>query len=305
MTQNSSNDQSVLQGVSARDITATVNQTIINPKGQELRLIYSSPLPDVRHFQGRKGELEDLLGWLGDMAISIVGIRGQGGFGKSTLAAKVFTDSEGFAGKVWIDVRTSTSITSLAGRALKELGVPLEQVQAIPDKDLPGRLLRHLQTGRYLVAIDNMESLLHAEGTWQSGYGAFLQGFQDAGTPSVLLLASREYPPSYFGWRQSRWCEVEKGLAPAEGAALLSALEVEGSDDARETLSAEVQGNPLALSLIAGWVRNEFKAGSRGVARLEQSADLYQITGPHRGESGLSVNSVLGWSLARLGEAQR
>ncbi|MEL6814302.1 MAG: tetratricopeptide repeat protein, partial [Cyanobacteria bacterium J06598_3] len=283
----------------------SLQQTVNIGDSQTTKLIYSDPLPDLRHFQGRKDELADLYGWLKDGAVSLIGVRGEGGIGKSTLTAKAFASCTGFQRKFLADVRTNTSITSLAGRALKELGVPLAQVQAIDDKDLPQRLLRHLQTGRYLLVIDNMESLLSPEGEWQSGYGEFLRGFQNAGSNSVLLLASREYPQRYFGWRRSQWLMVEKGLSSAEGAALLRGLEVEGDDDDLSAVSADVRGNPLALALVAGWIRQSFKPGRRSAIRLAEATDLFQLTGEHRGESDLSVNSVLGWSIDRLTDAQR
>ena len=270
------------------------------------QLIYSDPVPDLRIFQGRENERSELNTWLADRAISMIGIRGEGGIGKSTLMAKVFAESLGFAGKFWADVRTGTSITALAERSLQEWGVLPEQVRSLEEKDLIPRLLRQLQQGRYLLAIDNLESVLTAEGTWQGGYEEFLDGFQTLGSESVLLLAGREYPPKYFGWRRSCWLTVEHGLAPSEGAALLESLEVSDTAENRATLSAQVQGNPLALSLIAGWLRDEYRhPEERLVRHLSQHTDLFQLEGKHRGEANISVDRVLLWSVDRLTPAQQ
>jgi len=89
-------------------------------------------------------------------------------------------------------------------------------------KDLIPRLLRLLQQGRYLLAIDNLESVLTPEGAWLSGYEQFWQAFQDIGSESVLFLASREYPPRYEGFLRSRWQLLDQGLTTVEGAALLN-----------------------------------------------------------------------------------
>lgn len=273
-------------------------------EAQRVALIYSDPLPDLRVFQGRGNERSDLNTWLADRSVSMIGIRGEGGIGKSTLMAKVFAESQGFAGKFWVDVRTGTSITELIERAFQELGVPPEQTSDLtknPEKkDLMPRLLRHLQQGRYLLAIDNLESVLTATGDWQSGYGTFFDSFQSLGSDSVLLLGSREYPPKYFGWRQSRWLTLEHGLEPAEGAALLAALEVEDTDEQRKAISMRVQGNPLALALIAGWLRDECLPGERTIARLQQHTNLFQLTGKHGGESQVSMERVFQWSIDRL-----
>jgi len=213
--------------------------------------------------------------------------------------AKVFAESLGFAGKFWADVREGTTIAALAARALLELGVLPEQVRDLEEKDLVPRLLRHLQQGRYLLAIDNLESVLTAAGDWKSGYEAFLDGFQALGSASVVLLGSREYPSQYFGWQQSRWLTVEQGLEPAEGAALLAALEVEDTEEQRQGVSVQVQGNPLALALIAGWLRQQ-RPGNRTVTLLQHHPDLGQLAGTHRKEGQISVERVLQWSFDRL-----
>jgi hypothetical protein len=278
------------------------NQTnIITINGQQASLIYSDPLPDRRFFQGRSEQQADLRAWMADRQVSLIGLRGEGGIGKSTLMAQVFADSPDFKGKFWADVRSQTSMTVLAARALQEFGVLPEQVENIEEKDLIPRLLRLLQQGRYLLAIDNLESVLTPEGAWLSGYEQFWQGFQDIGSESVLLLASREYPPRYLGFLRSRWQRLDQGLTMVEGAALLAALEVEDSQQNRERASEQVQGNPLALSLIAGWLRVSFRPGERFLQSLE---GWQQLVGSHRGEK-LTVEQVLLWSLDRLTETQR
>ncbi|WP_052050739.1 tetratricopeptide repeat protein [Leptolyngbya sp. KIOST-1] len=274
-------------------------------EAEKARLIYSDPLPELRYFQGRQEQLGQLNTWLQEGTTAIIGVRGEGGIGKSTLVGKAFADCPGFASKFWADVRTGTNLSALARRALLELDVPIDQVQAIEDKDLPQRLLRHLQMGRYLLAIDNMESLLTPEGEWQGGYADFLRDFQQLGSQSVLLLASREYPAKYFGWRQSEWLLLDEGLSPEEGAALLGALGVENDPAALVPLAQRLQGNPLALTLVAGWLCNEYRPGNRWVSHLEQFDNLFQLRGDRPYETDISAEDVLVWSLERLPEPLR
>jgi tetratricopeptide (TPR) repeat protein len=285
--------------VNQGSVYGQTNNITIN--GQQTSLIYSDPLPDRRFFQGRTEQQAELRVWMADRHVSLIGLRGEGGIGKSTLMAQVFADSPDFKGKFWADVRSQTSMTVLAARALQEFGVLPEQVENIEEKDLIPRLLRLLQQGRYLLAIDNLESVLTPEGAWLSGYEQFWQGFQDIGSESVLLLASREYPPRYFGFGRSHWPLLDQGLTTVEGAALLAALEVEDSQQNRERASEQVQGNPLALSLIAGWLRVSFRSGERFLRSLDSWP---QLVGSHRGEK-LTVEQVLQWSLDRLTETQR
>lgn len=263
-------------------------------------------MPDLRVFQGREDECSELNTWLTDSSVSMIGIRGEGGIGKSTLMAKVFVESQGFAGKFWADVRMGTSIAALAERSLQEFGVLREQVRSLQEKDLIPRLLRRLQQGRYLLAIDNLESVLTAEGDWRGGYEEFLDGFQNLGSESVLLLAGREYPERYSGWRRSRWLTLAEGLTPSEGAALLESLEVADTPENCAKVSEQVQGNPLALSLIAGWLRDEYRQPEeRLVSHLSRHTDLFQLEGKHRGEPNISVDRVLQWSVDRLTSAQQ
>ncbi|MGL5083700.1 MAG: tetratricopeptide repeat protein [Microcoleaceae cyanobacterium] len=290
--------------VNLATVYGQTNNVIIY-EAQKVALIYSDPLPDLRVFQGRGDERSKLNTWLANPAVLMIGIRGEGGIGKSTLMAKVFAESLGFAGKFWADVRTGMSIATLAERVLQEFGVLHEQVRSLEEKDLILRLLRQLQQGRYLLAIDNLESVLTATGDWRGGYEEFLDRFQNLGSESVLLLAGREYPQKYHGWRQSRWLTLEQGLEPIEGAALLESLEVADTIENRATVSEQVQGNPLALSLIAGWLRDEYRQPQRLVCHLNQHTDLFQLEGKHRGEPNISVDRVLQWSVDRLTSARQ
>ncbi|MGD1930955.1 MAG: NB-ARC domain-containing protein, partial [Leptolyngbyaceae cyanobacterium] len=303
---NAANDAQVTAVGVVKAEKAIFNQTLTLADGQTCVLSYSDVLPELRYFQGRTQQLATLTAALHDSGVSVIGVRGDGGIGKSTLAAKAFSDCQGFQSRCWLDVRTQPAITDLATRALLELGVPITEVGAIEAKDRPQRLLRHLQGGRYLLAIDNLESLLTAEGQWQGGYGDFLERFRDSSGQSVLLLASREYPQRYYSWLRSHWLQLEQGLDPAAGAALLRDLEIQGSDDALAAASKEVRGHPLALTLMAGWIREAAgSSGQRCVERLEEVDDYFQVTGRHRGESDHSLQSVLAWSLERLSLEQQ
>lgn len=101
---------------------------IITINGQQVSLIYSDPLPDRRFFQGRTEQQAELRAWMEDRNVSLIGLRGEGGIGKSTLMAQVFADSPDFKGKFWADVRSQTSMTVLAARALQEFGVSVRFV---------------------------------------------------------------------------------------------------------------------------------------------------------------------------------
>jgi hypothetical protein len=187
----------------------------------------------------------------------MIGIRGEGGIGKSTLMAKVFAESLGFAGKFWADVRTGTSIAALAERSLQE-------------KDLIPRLLRQLQPGRYLLTVDNLESVLTAEGDWRGGYEEFLDSFQNLGSESVLLLAGREYPQKYSGWRRSRCFDR---LTSAQQYLLTQVSVLRGAFDA-ELATALVLEPPVSNADLHDLERRSLL---QELPKLSQDAPMYRL----------------------------
>jgi tetratricopeptide (TPR) repeat protein len=298
----------MVEKIGVANLGTVVNQTnyVTIQEGQKTALFYSDPLPSRAHFQGRSQELQQINDWLKAADVQIIGVRGEGGIGKSTLTAKAFADSVGFQHKCWLDVRSGKPLALASRQALPELGIPPEQVQGMEEKDLPGRLLRLLQMEKCLLAIDNLESVLTTTGEWLpgSGYGEFLANFCELGSESVVLLASREYPPGYFGWLHFEELSLNEGLKPIEGAALLTDLEAEGNQQDLEILSQQVHGNPLALSLIAGWLRESYKPGEREIIHVPQE-ELLQLSPKYQGESQITVETVLLWSFQRLNNWQQ
>jgi tetratricopeptide (TPR) repeat protein len=70
-------------------------------------------------------------------------------------------------------------------------------------------------------------------------------------------------------------------------------------------LAQRLQGNPLALTLVAGWLCNEYRPGNRWMSHLEQFDNLFQFRGDRPYESDISAEDVLTWSLNRLPEPLR
>jgi hypothetical protein len=115
----------------------------------------------------------------------------------------------------------------------------------------------------------------------------------------VLLLTSREYPPSIL---LATVTLVNDGarVATEEGAALLAALEVEDTPEIGNC-SEQVQGNPLALSLIAAGTQ-KYRPGERTIDRLWQQTNLYNWKeAPGRGQ--VTVSASWNGSIGRLSPA--
>ncbi|WOB44865.1 tetratricopeptide repeat protein [Thermoleptolyngbya oregonensis NK1-22] len=256
-------------------------------------------MPTLAYWQGRTKEQAQLHTWLKDAAIPLVGVYGLGGFGKSTLAARVYEDSRQFVGKFWADLSQTLGFPDVARRALFAWGMPAEQVAEIEEIRLGAALVQQLGRGAYLLVLDNLESVLTQSDEWQSvTYRQFFELLLRTAGASKVLLTSRHRPPSL----PARWLPLTEGLTPTEGAALLRQKGVLGRDEELQSVSQRVGGYPLSLVLIAGWLLAE-EAADPQVRYLPD--DLWALEGPYQGERQLSVEQVFGWSVGRLEERLR
>ncbi|NJO78155.1 MAG: hypothetical protein HC827_06260 [Cyanobacteria bacterium RM1_2_2] len=78
-------------------------------------------MPSIKYWQGRKNELAKIQEWLSQPSTVLVGITGLGGFGKSTLAAKLLDESTA-SRKFWVDVRTGTDFFVVGAAGVGGLG---------------------------------------------------------------------------------------------------------------------------------------------------------------------------------------
>ena len=222
-----------------------------------------------------------------------MGITGLGGFGKSTLAAKVCAEAQGFVGQFWVDLSQEISFPQMARRVLFAMGMAARQVGAIEELEIGLALVRALQGQRFLLVLDNLESVLDQQGGWRGlFYEPFLQVWLGSAAQSKLLITSRERPVGLEG----RWYGLVDGLSGAEGAALLGQRGVKGNEAALAAVSERVGGYPLSLMLLSGWLLEE-----EPDPQIEYlPVDLWQLAGRHRGAGQVSVERVFGWSLERL-----
>jgi len=148
--------------------------------------------------------------------VPLIGIYGLGGFGKSTLAARVYEDSTQkdspqdsaqdsaqdstqdsapFVGRFWADLSQTLGFPDVARRALFSWGMPAEEVAAFEETQLPAALVRQLGSGAYLLVLDNLESVLTEQDEWQSvAYRQFFEALLRTAGASKVLLTSRHLP---------------------------------------------------------------------------------------------------------------
>ncbi|ODV36460.1 tetratricopeptide repeat protein [Microcystis aeruginosa] len=242
----------------------------------------------------------------------MIGIKGVGGIGKSTLASKIFEeeipldpslgdDEDLFPKRFWWEAGNLGGFSGLARQLLTEFGYP------VPEKeiDLQEALIRQLQRHRHLIIIDNLEILLGEDGSWNNEfYQQFFTAWIEKGDTSKIIVTTREKPKTR-GF--NRWIEL-KGLKPPEGAQLLAESQITGD---LENFSRRVDGHPLLLRLVADLILAEFpqnpsleRLADLGLGNLSQLLSDPQVVGSHRQET-VGIALVLDASFQRLSQRQQ
>ncbi|WP_375329582.1 tetratricopeptide repeat protein [Microcystis sp. BLCC-F210] len=242
----------------------------------------------------------------------MIGIKGVGGIGKSTLASKIFEeeitldpslgdDEDLFPKRFWWEAGNLGGFSGLARQLLTEFGYPVPKEEI----DLQEALIRQLQRHRHLIIIDNLESLLGEDGSWNNEfYQQFFTAWIEKGDTSKIIVTTREKPKTK-GF--NRWIEL-KGLNPPEGAQLLAESQITGD---LENFSRRVDGHPLLLRLVADLILAEFpqnpsleRLADLGLGNLSQLLSDPQVVGSHRQET-VGIALVLDASFQRLSQRQQ
>ena len=140
-------------------------EQIQKPQVQAISFSLDTNLPRVTHWQGRTQELATVNGWLDDENTKLGAIVGIAGMGKSTLAAKVFNQRTDFVNRLWLDLGQRPSFSIVAKGILREFGkLSPEDLEQIEETRLTRVLINCLQRQRFLLVLDNWESVLTDDG---------------------------------------------------------------------------------------------------------------------------------------------
>ncbi|MEH2249286.1 tetratricopeptide repeat protein, partial [Nostoc sp.] len=251
--------------------------------------------PETSYWQGRNHELDQMQQWLHSANLRLIGVTATGGYGKSALVAKLSeTVAASFPQQVWATFSDAYPF-AVWGRWLLD---KLEKPAPEKPEDLLIAVCDCLQTERYLLVLDNLETLLQDDGQWQDqAYSDFLGRWFGSSSESKILVTSREQPtlPSNT-LNQSKWLRLD-GLSTDAGVALLQALEIPGSDSDLTEFVKGVDGHPLLLKLVAGLLKAE-EGEEANINVLKQ--DIFEILGLHRDDPEASIAKILDASIQRL-----
>jgi tetratricopeptide (TPR) repeat protein len=250
-------------------------------------------LIDVPVWVGRDELLGQLCDRLCDRTLKVLALIGQGGIGKTSLAAKL-VESIGvdlgrgvvsadcpFDGVLLLETRGTGDLLAdiLAGLGLDaETLEPSQWVDAI---------LAVLQRQSWLVVLDNLEDVLLPSDDERVGraivpaFGELLNGLVYRSHRSRLLLTSRELPRDLTEqrgrnlWVNPKLVRVEevKGIDKKAGAELLRDFGVVDDAAKLEEIAVRVAGHVFVLTQLAAFAVSELDG--RLYRYLQQHPELY------------------------------
>jgi tetratricopeptide (TPR) repeat protein len=268
-------------------------------KIQAISFSLNTTPPAVMYWQGRERDLAIVNGWLDDENNKLGVIVAIAGMGKSTLAAKVFNDRTDFIDKLWLDLGQRPLFSIVAQGILTQFGkLSPDQLKEIEETRLTEVLIHCLQQQRFLLVLDNLESVLQDE-----GYQNFLQHWLGKCHQTEILVTTQVVPHLV----QDKPTELAlEGLSATEGRQLLQNLDIGGTEAELEAFVAEVTGHPLTLRLVAGLLNGEIgpeatigDLASLGIADIGEL--MGRLQGFHRQEV-VQLVAVLDASFNRLSE---
>jgi FOG: TPR repeat len=268
-------------------------------KIQAISFSLNTTPPAVMYWQGRERDLAIVNGWLDDENNKLGVIVAIAGMGKSTLAAKVFNDRTDFVDKLWLDLGQRPLFSIVAQGILTQLGkLSPDQLKEIEETRLTEVLIHCLQQQRFLLVLDNLESVLQDE-----GYQNFLQHWLGKCHQTEILVTTQVVPHLV----QDKPTELAlEGLSATEGRQLLQNLDIGGTEAELEAFVAEVNGHPLTLRLVAGLLNGEIGIGATiGDLATLGIADVGELMGRLQGfhrQEVVQLVAVLDASFNRLSE---
>lgn len=253
------------------------------------------------NWQGRETEIRQLKDWIRDPQVTLIGIEGIGGLGKTSLAEKVFQELLEEYYPYWADVSAGALFTTIARQILEyfECQVPQQETEYV------GALIACLQSHRCLLVLDNLETLLQ-DGEFASGlfYDEFFRSWTNRKSQSAIVVTTRERP-KIRGF--NHWIALS-GFSETEGAAFLQAKGIQDSEAELQAFSGLVTGYPLLLRLVADLLIDDSPQSPRlerlkdlGLGDLQQLLTHPEVRGNHR-QAEVGIVAVLDSSYQRLSQ---
>ncbi len=229
----------------------------------------SREAPDVSVFYGRKKELNTLKKWIVRDRARLVVLMGLPGMGKTSLSVKLAEETQNqFEYVVWRSLRHVPAISVLLEDLIGTLSSSSQETIPLGEdvNDSMELLMAQLRTHRYLLVLDNLETLLQS-GTLAGSYGKEYEGYEELleristePLKSCFLMTTQECPKNILELAGAtlpvRTFEL-KGLG-SDAQEILKVKGLKGEDKKLERLIEIYRGNPLALQIVASLIKEIF-----------------------------------------------
>ena len=253
----------------------------IGQQGQRETLYSLDSIPPLVNKPVERRLPEDCLKqWIAERS-SLIGIVGESGFGKTTLAAwSLATFKLDFDRVLWVNCASVTSFEELAGWILQEIGFLVRRDSQWTAAKFAQALMQRLREQRCLIVLNGFEVLardLHA-------YAAFLTDWKARGQNSTIVLTTQQEMELAAQWLRLT------GVESIEGSQLLQNKGIlDDGQEFRSQLSEAASGHPLLLELAAKWVKKE---RTKATIALEDLTFFQQVFRQYEGNLEAQVEEV-------------
>ncbi|MBE9011998.1 NACHT domain-containing protein [Pseudanabaenaceae cyanobacterium LEGE 13415] len=212
----------------------------------------------------RNPELKTLKHWIFKDQCKVITISGDGGIGKSALAAKLAKQAGNrFSYVIWQSLRNAPKIQDIVRKIIHILSGGRESSRSLDEtnRDSTEALIHYLQTYSCLVILDNFDSVPFNDPTADehySGYRELLDQIQSTTHQSCVILTSRTKPSLNVERSQLARSLSLKELESSAGVQILKSEGLEGTKTELTELNGLYQGNPLALKIAASVIKENF-----------------------------------------------
>ena len=226
---------------------------------------------DVSVFFGRQAEMITLSNWIERDRCRAILLLGMGGIGKTALAIKAAQNIQTeFKFILWRSLRNAPTLESLLAEIIQFISN--KQVTKLPEtnQEKIDLLLVYLRAAKCLLILDNAESIIASNSIKTNNfyrlgcedYGLFFKAIAETKHQSCLLITSREKIRELAileGRSLLVRCLPLQGLSTAESKEIFQTKgSFMGSEADWQLLLRRYGGNPLALKIVASYIKDFF-----------------------------------------------
>jgi len=234
---------------------------------------------DVSGFVGRRELVKDLTRRIRTRRAKVIGLIGEGGWGKTSLAAKVAREVRRHIGEpLWIECKPETTFDVTASRLVRVLD-PKVSIDALPrmsQGEQIAAICSSLKDRSRLVVLNNVQELFQETPGGPAGVfreGAFqdlLDAFLSTDHRSTVIVTSRE-DLATGGVGERLYCRPHLDRLEAEAARrLLRASGIKkGTEEELAEIIERVNANPFWLEQAAAIAREEGGSAGSVLARRD------------------------------------